>query len=60
MSKRLPGSMRTRQCMSDLIDARLPSPAGRAELVRLATRLIVAEAAGSGGPRRAGVGVLRA
>ncbi len=43
MSKRLPGSMRTRQSLSDLIEGRLSSPDGRAELVRLATRLIVEE-----------------
>ncbi len=44
MSKRVPGSMRTRQSLSDLIEGRLSSPDGRAELVRLATRLIVEEA----------------
>jgi putative transposase len=44
MSKRIPGSMRTRQSLSDLIEGRLSSPDGRAELVRLATRLIVEEA----------------
>jgi putative transposase len=43
MSRRLPGSMRTRQSLSDLIEGRLSSPDGRAELVRLATRLIVEE-----------------
>jgi len=43
MSQRVPGSMRTRQSLSDLIEGRLSSPAGRAELVRLATRLIVEE-----------------
>jgi transposase-like protein len=36
--------MRTRQSLSDLIEGRLSSPVGRAELVRLATRLIVEEA----------------
>jgi transposase-like protein len=36
--------MRTRQSLSDLIEGRLSSPDGRAELVRLATRLIVEEA----------------
>ena len=36
--------MRTRQLLSDLIEGRLSSPDGRAELVRLATRLIVEEA----------------
>lgn len=35
--------MRTRQSLSDLIAGRLSSPDGRAELVRLATRLIVEE-----------------
>ncbi len=44
MSKRVPGSMLTRQSFCDLIEGRLSSPDGRAELVRLATRLIVEEA----------------
>jgi len=44
MSKRIPGSMRTRQSLSDLIEGRLSSPDGRADLVRLATRLIIEEA----------------
>lgn len=44
MSERVPASMRTRQSLSDLIEGRLSSPDGRAELVRLATRLIVEEA----------------
>jgi len=44
MEKRIPGSMRTRQSLSDLIEGRLSSPDGRTELVRLATRLIVEEA----------------
>jgi len=44
MSKRVPGSVRTRQSLGDLIEGRLASPDGRAELVRLATRLIVEEA----------------
>lgn len=44
MSKRLPGSMHTRQSLCDLIEGRLSSPDGRSELVRLATRLIVEEA----------------
>ena len=44
MSKRVPGSMRTRQSLSELIEGRLSSPDGRAELVRLATRLIIEEA----------------
>ena len=41
MSKRVPASMRTRPSLSDLIEGRLASPDGRAELVKLATRLIV-------------------
>jgi putative transposase len=44
MSKRVLGSMRTRQSLSDLVEGHLSSPDGRAELVRLATRLIVEEA----------------
>jgi len=36
--------MRTRQSLCDLIEGRLSSPDGRAELVKLATRLIVEEA----------------
>jgi len=44
MPQRVPGSMRTRQSLSDLIEGRLSSPDGRAELVRLATRLVVEEA----------------
>ena len=44
MSKRVPGSVRTRQSLSELIEGRLSSPDGRAELVRLATRLIIEEA----------------
>ena len=32
MSRRVPGSMRTRQSLSDLIEGRLSSPDGRAEL----------------------------
>jgi len=44
MEKRIPGSMRTRQSLSDLIEGRLSSPDGRSELVKLATRLIVEEA----------------
>lgn len=43
MSQRVPASMRTRQSLSDLIAGRLSSPDGRAELVKLATRLIVEE-----------------
>jgi putative transposase len=44
MENRIPASMRTRQSFSDLIEGRLASPDGRAELVKLATRLIVEEA----------------
>jgi transposase-like protein len=36
--------MRTRQTLSDLIEGRLTSPDGRAELVKLASRLIIEEA----------------
>ena len=43
MSRRVPGSMRTRQSLSNLIKGRLSSPDGRAELVLPATRLIVEE-----------------
>ncbi len=44
MAKRLPASMRTRQNLSELIEGRLSSSAGRSELVELAARLIVEEA----------------
>ena len=44
MEKRIPGSMRTRQSLCELIEGRLSSPDGRSELVKLATRLIVEEA----------------
>ena len=40
MAKRVPASMRTRESLSELIEGRLSSAAGRAELVKLATRLI--------------------
>lgn len=43
MLQRVPASMRTRQALSDLIEGGLSSPDGRAELVKLATRLIVEE-----------------
>ena len=43
MAKRVPASMRTRQSLSDVIEGRLSSPAGREELVKLATRLIIEE-----------------
>ena len=42
--RHLRASMRTRQSLSELIEGRLASPDGRAELARLATRLIVEEA----------------
>lgn len=44
MAKRLPASMRTRQNLSELIEGRLSSSAGRSELVELAARLIIEEA----------------
>jgi putative transposase len=44
MGTRIPASMRTREALSALIEGRLTSPAGRSELVELATRLIVEEA----------------
>ena len=34
MSKRVPGSMRTRQSLCDLIEGRLSSPDARADMVR--------------------------
>jgi putative transposase len=43
MSQRIPASERTREALSDLIEGRLSSEAGRTELVQLATRLIVEE-----------------
>ncbi len=43
MSRRIPASDRTREALSDLIEGRLSSEAGRTELVRLATRLIIEE-----------------
>ena len=65
MPQRVPASMRTRQSLSDLIEGRLCSPDGRAELVKLATRLIPDQVGDRGGPRRRGwrcarAGVLRA
>ena len=60
MSKRIPSSMRTRQSLSDLIEGRLSSPIGRAELVRLATRLIVEEALEAESRDAVGAGLLRA
>ena len=44
MKKRIQASMHTRQSLSDLIEGRLSSPDARADLVKLATRLIVEEA----------------
>jgi putative transposase len=44
MTTRVPASMRTRQSLSDLIEGRLSTAAGRSELMKLATRLIVEEA----------------
>ena len=44
MGTRIPASMRTREALQALIEGRLASPAGRSELVELATRLIVEEA----------------
>ena len=44
MVKRVPASMRSRQQLSDLIEGRLSSSDGRADLIKLATRLIVEEA----------------
>ena len=47
MEKRLPGSMRTRETLSELIEGRLSAPDARSELVRLATRLITEETLGA-------------
>ena len=44
MAKRVPASIRTLESLSDLIEGRLSSAEGRAELAKLATRLIVEEA----------------
>jgi putative transposase len=44
MDKRVPASMRSRQQLSDLIEGQLSSADGRADLIKLATRLIVEEA----------------
>jgi len=43
MSRRKPASVGTREALHDLIEGRLSSEAGRTELVRLATRLIIEE-----------------
>ena len=47
MTKRILASTRTRESLSDLIEGRLASADGRAEWVKLATRLIVEEALGA-------------
>ena len=65
MPQRVPASMRTRQSLSDLIEGRLSSPDGRAELVKLATRLIPDQvgdrgSAGIGGTGRGWPWLLRA
>ena len=44
MTKRIHGSMRTRESLLELVEGRLSAPDARTELVRLATRLIVEEA----------------
>ena len=41
MTKRLPGSERTREALNDLIGGRLRVDSAKSELVRLATRLII-------------------
>lgn len=43
MKKRVQASMHTRQSLSNLIEGRLSSPDARADLLKLATRLIVEE-----------------
>jgi len=43
MTKRLPGSERTREALNGLIDGRLRVENARSDLVRLATRLIIEE-----------------
>ena len=43
MTRRIPASDRSREALSDLIEGRLSSEAGRSELVQLATRLIIEE-----------------
>jgi len=48
MAKGVPASMRSRRQLSDLLEGRLSSADGRAELIRLATRLIVEEALEAG------------
>ena len=44
MQRRIPGSMRTRHELSDLIEGKLSSPDARGQLVDLAARLIIEEA----------------
>ena len=41
MKKRLHASMHTRQALAALIEGRLTTPDARADLIKLATRLIV-------------------
>ena len=43
MTKRLPGSERTREALNDLIEGRARVVDAKSELVRLATRLIIEE-----------------
>ena len=43
MEMRIPGSMRTRETLSQLTEGRLSAPDARSELVRLTTRLIIEE-----------------
>lgn len=43
MTKRLPGSERTREALNDLLDGRLRVENARSDLVKLATRLIIEE-----------------
>ena len=47
MHRRIPGSMRTRHELSDLIEGRLSSADARGQLVEPATRLIIEEALGA-------------
>ena len=43
MTKRLPGSERTREALNDLIEGRLRADNAKSDLVKLATRLIIEE-----------------
>ena len=55
MEKRIPGSMRTRETLSELVEGRLSAPDARAGPVRPATRLIIGvplEAESRGDPGR--------